>query len=349
MAVVLYSGIWTYCVRWQPNAYLGIENGKSGPLYPTVVASVRPGTPAEQSGLLRGDRIVTLNGQSLDTLDPFYNAIGNGKPGDVVTMSVVRPGAMTPLTLHAVLQAWPTPQGTSLADALAFGMVTGFPVWFVLVSFPVLFLRLEDRNAWLLALLFSSFIAGAPLFPFQYVITPMLRGFALAYKVILYGLFPALFYYFFAVFPENSGLDRRFPRLKTVLLAGASAIAIPVGAWTLFTGSSAAIRLAHWSYGHAPVHWLLMAYTFGVIPFGLVSLISNGFFSPSADVRRKIRVIVWGTVVGFLPGLTLQTTSMIKGRQLPEIFPLWFWAPVVFGTFWLFPLSFAYAVLKHLE
>lgn len=123
MAVVLYSGIWTYCVRWQPNAYLGIENGKSGPLYPTVVASVRPGTPAEQSGLLRGDRIVTLNGQSLDTLDPFYNAIGNGKPGDVVTMSVVRPGAMTPLTLHAVLQAWPTPYsdlgGESLTESIS--------------------------------------------------------------------------------------------------------------------------------------------------------------------------------------------------------------------------------------
>jgi sigma-B regulation protein RsbU (phosphoserine phosphatase) len=38
---------------------------------------------------------------------------------------------------------------------------------------------------------------------------------------------------------------------------------------------------------------------------------------------------------------------MVTGRQVPEVFPLWIWAPLVFGSFWLFPLSFAYAVLKH--
>jgi sigma-B regulation protein RsbU (phosphoserine phosphatase) len=90
-----------------------------------------------------------------------------------------------------------------------------------------------------------------------------------------------------------------------------------------------------------------MAYYYGFLPLGLVSLISNGFFAPSAEVRRKIRVIVWGTVAGLFPGMILQIAVAFTGKQVPELFPVWFWAPLVFGSFWLFPLSFAYAVVKH--
>lgn len=337
-----------YCIRWHPNAYLGIENNTSSPIYSTIVTSVRPDTPAEQAGLRPGDHIVTINGQRFDTLEPFYNVVARGQPGDVVTLSVERPGAATPVTLDVTLQPWRAVQRTSLAETLAFEMVGGFPVWFVLVSFPVLFLRLQDRNSWLLALLFSGIIAGGPLFPFEFIIPHALRGFALAYKIIFAGLFSALFNYFFAVFPANSGLDRRIPWLKTVLLAGAATISLPLGLWTLFVGNAfPALRLGVWTLRHEPLHWLTMAYTFGLLPLGLVSLISNGFFAPSADVRRKIRVIVWGTVAGLFPGMILQIAVVFTGKQVPDLFPVWFWAPLTFGSFWLFPLSFAYAVVKH--
>ena len=291
---------------------------------------------------------MAINGQHLDTLEPFYNNIGRGRPGDAVTLSVERAGAAAPVVLHITLQPWLAAEKTSVAEALAFHMVTAFPVWFVLVSLPVLFLRIQDRNAWLLALLFSGFIAGAPLFPFQFILPAGIRPFALAYKIIFAGLFPAVFNYFFAVFPASSGLDRRMPWLKTVLLAGAAAISFPLGLWTLFAGNAnPALRLGAWSVSHTPVHWLVMLYSFGLLPLGLVSLIWNGLFTPSAEVRRKIRVIVWGTVAGLFPGMFLQIAAVSTGKQVPELFPLWVWAPLVFGTFWLFPLSFAYAVLKH--
>src|SRR5262249_30045151 len=282
------------------------ENKTSLPIYSTIVTSVGPGTPAEQAGLLPTDRILAINGQRLDSLELFYNTVGRGKPGDVVKLSVERPGLATPVALQVALQPWPTPPRTSVAETLAFEMVSAFPVWFVLVSFPVLFLRLEERTAWLLALLFSGFIAGAPLLPFQFILPPAIRAFALAYKISFAGLFQALFNYFFAVFPASSSLDRRFPWLKTVLLAGAAAVSVPLGLWTLFAGNvNLALRLGVWSLSHEPTHWLVMLYSFGALPLGLVSLISNGFFAPSAAVRRKIRVIVWGTVVGLFPGLIL--------------------------------------------
>jgi membrane-associated protease RseP (regulator of RpoE activity) len=189
VAVILYSGIWMYCVRWHPNAYLGIENTTSSPTYSNIVTSIRAGTPAERAGLQPGDKILAMNGLRLDNLEPFYRVVGRGKPGDVVTLSVARPGVTSPVVLHAALQPWPPIQGMSDAEMLAFGMVGAFPAWFVLVSLPVLFLRLEDRNAWLLALLFAGMVAGGPLFPFELVIPPAVRGFALAYKVVLFGLF----------------------------------------------------------------------------------------------------------------------------------------------------------------
>jgi sigma-B regulation protein RsbU (phosphoserine phosphatase) len=265
-----------------------------------------------------------------------------------VTLSVERAETVTPVALHVTLRPRLAAEKPSVAEALAFRMVTAFPVWFVLVSLPVLFLRLEDRNAWLLALLFSAFIAGAPLFPFQFILPAGIRPFALAYKIIFAGLFPAVFNYFFAVFPASSELDRRLPWLKTILLASAAAISFPLGLWTLFAGNAnLALRLGTWSVSHAPVHWLVMLYSFGLLPLGLVSLIWNGFFTPSAEVRRKIRVIVWGTVAGLFPGMFMQMAATSAAKQVPELFPLWVWAPLVFGTFWLFPLSFAYAVLKH--
>jgi len=337
-----------YYIRWHPNAYLGIEKLSSLPPYSAVIAGVSLGSGAERAGLRTGDRIVAINGERLDTLGPFYKAVGRGKSGDLVTLSVERPGVASPFNLDVTLQPWPGLQRTSLAETLAFEMVVAFPVWFVLVSFPVLFLRLQDRNAWLLALLFSGFIAGGPLFPFEFIIPHAIRGFALAYKIIFAGLFSALFNYFFAVFPASSSLDRRIPWLKTALLAGAATISLPLGLWTLFAGNgSLPLRLGAWSLRHEPVHWLTMAYAFGLLPLGLVSLISNGFFATSADVRRKIRVIVWGTVAGLFPGMILQIAVVFTGKQVPDLFPVWIWAPLVFGSFWLFPLSFAYAVLKH--
>src|SRR5262249_9578468 len=146
----------------------------------------------------------------------------------------------------------------------------------------------------------------------------------------------------------SSGLDRRLPWLKTLLLASAAAVSIPLGLWTLFAGNgSLPLWLGAWTLRHTPVHWLVMLYYYRLLPLGLVSPISHGLCAPAAEVRRKIRVIVWGTVAGLLPGMILQIAAVFNGKQVPDFFPLWIWAPLVFGSFWLFPLSFAYAVLKH--
>ncbi|MFQ5817833.1 MAG: SpoIIE family protein phosphatase [Terriglobia bacterium] len=343
-ATVLYSAIWMYYVRWEPKALIGIDTEYSPATRAFLVQRVREGTGAERAGLQPGDRIVAINGRPLHTLDPyFFDAVFRAQPGDVVELTLVRPGAAALFVLPVVLS--PRPAGKSEltpAQTVVGEIVNLYPLLFLVVGLVVLFLRLEDRNAWLLALLFGGFIAAAP-FP-EAAIHPTLRGFALAYDVAG-GLCPALFYYFFAVFPVSSPIDRRLPRLKSVLLVAAAAVTLPLALWVLLAGSSAPLHRLVGRIGEKATLSLLLAYVFGAFGLGLVSLVWNGLRAPAAEARRKTRMIVWGTVVGLTPMLILQAAAAYA-KKSPYAFPFWVWAPAVLALF-LLPLSFAYAVVKH--
>jgi sigma-B regulation protein RsbU (phosphoserine phosphatase) len=228
-----------------------------------------------------------------------------------------------------------------LASVIATELIRAYPVPFVVVGLIVLFSRLEDRNAWLLALLFGGFICGAPTFTWR--MHPAFRGFVLAYKTVLAAVTPALFYYFFAVFPQRSAIDRRWPRLKTLLLWPAAAVAALLGAAVMVAGDARPLGFALERSGVA-AQVVVPVYALGSILLGLASLVENALTAPP-DARRKTRVIVWGTLAGFLPILLLQFVAGSLDRRIYD-FPFWVWVPTVIALL-LIPLSFAYAVLKH--
>lgn len=66
---------------------LGLESAKG-----IVVGGVEPDAPADQAGLQEGDIIVTLNGEDVGSWTDFRVKIGNRKPGDEVTLGVIRDG-----------------------------------------------------------------------------------------------------------------------------------------------------------------------------------------------------------------------------------------------------------------
>ncbi|MDA2913138.1 protein kinase [Acidobacteriia bacterium AH_259_A11_L15] len=342
-----YSAIWMYYVRWEPKAQIGIGTQYSRLTRSLTVTGVPEGSAAEQAGLRPADHIVAINGRPLDNFNPYYDAVYRGQPGDVVELTVERPGVAAPIVLQTVLQPRPvSEEELPPAQTVAIELILSYPVLFLVVGLGVLFLRLEDRNAWLLALLFGTFIAGAPLLQMEGAIHPALRGFALAYKVTFTGLFAAIFYYFFAVFPVPSPIDRRLPWLKRVLLLAAAAVVLPLGLWGLLAGSSQPLQMFADQVGEKLIFPLVIGYIFGALGLGLVSLVWNGLRAPTAEARRKIRVIVWGTVVGFTPGLLLNAAAVYAKKDPYDEFPFWVWAPTVMASF-LLPLSFAYAVVKH--
>jgi sigma-B regulation protein RsbU (phosphoserine phosphatase) len=62
----------------------------------------------------------------------------------------------------------------------------------------------------------------------------------------------------------------------------------------------------------------------------------------SSEARRKIRVIQWGTLIGVVPATLVLAANDFFGFHIT----LWIGVTIVV-LLWLFPLSFAYAVVKH--
>jgi sigma-B regulation protein RsbU (phosphoserine phosphatase) len=341
-ATLLYAGVWLYTVRLQPQARLGVESRYSPRTGTIRVHGVHDGSPADAAGLQAGDEIVAVDGARPRGPNPVLDLVLSRQPGESIRLVVERPGETEPsaLELELVLgEAPPRPLGRSIAIQL----VSLYPVPFVVVGLAVLLLRPDDRNAWLLALVFSGFVAGAPVAALAHV-SPLLRRFCLGYQIVFAGLTPAFMLFFFSVFPGRSALDLRAPWLKWLWLGAGAAVALPAAALAASAGSLA--PLAGYARALRPVFPpTLLVYSLGGFTLGLVSLLWNTFLSPDGDVRRKGRLVVGGTLLGLVPALALQVASLML-RRSPAALGFWVWAPAVIALS-LLPLSYAYAVVKH--
>jgi hypothetical protein len=236
-ATILYSAIWMYYIRKPSQAALGLEDRAELSQRYLAVIRVEPGGPADRAGLQAGDRIVSLDGKPFRTIEPIYTARVLGRPGDTVTLGVQKAGSGPTLNVPVVLEkATPSRYPQTPWQRFIGFLLNSFPVPFVLVGLSVLFLRIDDRNAWLLALLFAGLIASAPMMQMVGIIPPSLRRFTLTYLIAIFPLVPASLYYLFAIFPTRTPVDLRFPWLKYLLLFGAASFSLPVACVALAKG-----------------------------------------------------------------------------------------------------------------
>jgi sigma-B regulation protein RsbU (phosphoserine phosphatase) len=329
-----------------------------------TVGVVYPDTPAEQAGLRAGDRIVAVNRQELQTLRAFYEFVIIGQD-DIVELSVqdARSSSGVRQVKLVLRGGQPAPMRMTRLEHILDLPMNYFPFGFLIVGVALLLLRPDDRNAWLLALLCGGFVAGGPLF--EGAIPVHLRGFAVAYKLIMAWLCAALYYYFFAVFPAPSPLDRKIPWLKNVFVAAVLVATVPMSLRCLIGGGALPLYLHTQWPGWATLTWALTGQAglpvpashgwpssvfifFGVFlsgtALGLASLISNNFQAADAQIRRKAHVMLWGTVISVTPTVLVLATTVIGGLG---VVPVAVWQTCILLLSFLFPLSFAYAVVKH--
>jgi sigma-B regulation protein RsbU (phosphoserine phosphatase) len=338
--MLLYSVLWMYAVRRHQAAALGAEYDYHRARAVVKLRALTHAGGAERAGLAVGDEIRAIDGRPLLTLMPLAEAIYHRAPGDRVRLTVQRPGAGAARQVEVVLGPW-RPDRQPFSRRLVEELLGAYPVLFVLVAVGVLVSRVDDAHAWRLALLFAAFIASAPLQEVQ--TPPALLGFASAYHVFFYGLSPALFLCFFSVFPEPSPLERRLPWLKRAWLAAGLTVVAPFAVAALATGTTGPLEA--WLIGtRLPARWPTIVYYFAGFGLGFLSLVWNAFASGSA-ARRKSRMIVAGTLGGFLPIFLLFAAAVYSNRD-PYEFPFWLWASCVLAMA-LIPLSFAYAVVRH--
>ena len=340
----LYSVLWMLNARsWSSVVELGFNRTYTERFdkntHSILVGDVVPGSPAETAGLRVGDRIIGVNGRPLDTSAPYDDAYAKGKPGDPVELTVSRPEESQPLTLHGIFRARASMGATEgLAKSSAQEIVNSFPVLFLLIGFAVLFLRIEDPYAWLLALMFVAFAAAADL-PNTIFLNDSARAWMFAYRAIWNGLLLGIFNFCFAVFPVRSRLDRAMPWLKWAGLVAAGFTVFPA----FKTGVPTLPQfVSHWM-GPDAARWLVRGERDVLLVLGMISLADNAFGpATSPEARRKSRVLFWGTALGVLPIVSLRLATEFTGYE-PSY---WINTPAVIILI-LYPLSFAYAVVKH--
>ncbi len=338
---IFYSAAWMYYIRQaSPQVEIGIDESETSA--GVEINNVRKDSPAERAGLKDKDRVVAINGSSADSAGAWngvmYRAWLNAKPGDAVRLTVQRPGQSQPLAITPVFRAMQGAGDTkSAARTVALQILSSYPIFFAVVGLAVLFLRIEDRNAWLMALVFATFITAADL-PSQFALAPPhLQDFLFGYRTLMGSILAGVFYFFFAVFPTRSPIDRKVPWLKWVLLV--MGICLSLG--DRHGGSKALpFVLAVLPDRVADIARIVVVY--GSIFLGLISLLLNMFSVSSRDDRRKLKVIFWGTVVATTPAVVIAFAQEVFHAEIS------FWVNFVkVILLLLFPLSFAYAVVKH--
>jgi sigma-B regulation protein RsbU (phosphoserine phosphatase) len=342
MATVVYSVAWMYYVR-KPN--LPVEIGIDNSFTPggILVTNVGNDSPAQRAGLRAKDIITAIDNRS--TVAPaspnrvLFRVWNASQPGDTVALRIKRPGEAQPLTISPVFRrAEGTGDVQSLARRGAIEILGFYPLLFLIVGLAVLFLRSDDPNAWLLALMFAGFITEADL-PGGFALAPdSLATFLYGYTVIMRGLLPALFYFFFAVFPVRSPIDCKLPSLKWLLLAFNACLD-----WGgVRNGDFAALPFINELASPAHIALTRTIVGYGSVLLGAISLVWNVIRAPRIEDRRKLKVMLWGTLVGVAPAVVIGLPYDLSHLPMP------FWAQFARATFlFLIPLSFAYAVAKH--
>jgi sigma-B regulation protein RsbU (phosphoserine phosphatase) len=326
----------------QPSVRLAFELRYDATARGVRVLSVEAGGPAERAGLRENDLIVAVDGRSLaESATPFLAVYRAARPGDAVELSVRRSGQAGILVVRGTFEARPLTDRLLPAMRVVYLTLQLFPVFFLAVALPVLFLRIDDPHAWRVATLFIC-IAAVARTPtaFGRVDVPVL-ALAMAWRGACNGLIAFFAYAFFAAFPTRSPVDRRLPWLKWVLLALGILFALGGVGLGRLGSARLPVPLAA-ALGDRAAAGLWFAYDYGGFALALVCLVATFLSNPGREVRRKIRVLVFGALAGLGPVVLAAVLSDLGVWRAPG------WVTSLLHLMvLLFPVSFAYAVVKH--
>ncbi|HXG93597.1 MAG TPA: SpoIIE family protein phosphatase [Blastocatellia bacterium] len=336
--LLIYSGARFYRVY----AYLSM---KSDPGWSPIQmgSHVRIGdiTNAESEGTVHiNDEILSINGQPIKyhwQVAEIFNRIEPDRP---YLIEIKRNNAPP----HTVaLRSQPV----SLITWKIYGAARLLiPSIFLVTGLVVFLLKPNDKQAFLLALMFGMFVGAIVAINPSFAGEPAwLIGVMLAVQLVSLFLWP-VFFHFFLIFPEPSPLLQRAPRLEKFLYAPHLVTAFPYFATlnVLAAFSPDDYIAFRFRYDSLEIVSVIVATLY--IAGGLLSLIVN-YRQASRSSRRKMRVVVAGSIAGFLPiflviGLAVFFNLSKTDPKLTQ------WLLILaFFSFPLFPLSFAYAIVRH--
>jgi sigma-B regulation protein RsbU (phosphoserine phosphatase) len=286
------------------------------------------------------DEIVAVDGKEVYSVNDLPRLFGKIKPESEFTVVVRRSGKLLP---PASLVSRPIPFTSWLISGFARVVI---PQIFLLTGLVVFILRSNDKQALLMSLMFGMFIGAIMAINPPFAGEPSwLVAVMLIVHIASLFLWP-VFFHFFQIFPEPTPLLRRFPRLERWLYLPHLLTIFPCFAALNLLSAFAPERFFEFRSQFSPLVTASIFVATAYMVGGLLSLLVN-YRQAGLVSRRKMRVIVAGSIAGFFP--MFLEIGLAIAFNLPRTNPMlsqWLGLAALFA-FPLFPLSFAYAIVRH--
>jgi sigma-B regulation protein RsbU (phosphoserine phosphatase) len=291
------------------------------------VERVAPDSPGAAAGFQKGDRVLAVEGIPCSNFRDISQCMSRVRPGDTMTYQVRR-GERT--LFLPVMFSRPPP-----SEVLRKGLIIFVGLSFVTIGLLVYYRR-SDKMAlvfYLLCLTFGLVLANVVNFEVSLAKHPVKAAF---YDLLVLAL-PALFLHFFLTFPGRSPLLRRHPAVEYVIyLPGVLLFAL-----------SQYINIMIFAYGSRYTAVItafqnISAVYFAVfVVLGLVAFVRSYLTTRTASMRAKLRLVVWGTILGTLPLVFVRVVLSIRPEvEIPG-------DRLVFLPLLLVPAAFGHAIVRH--
>ncbi len=306
-----------------------------------TVESVQP--EAARAGLLKGSTIESLNGAPYTGLAQWVSIRNPAEPGDQVLVGFRRPNGSA-ATATLTLAAEPdSAAGSRLSrtwqDFVLFDLM---PLVCLLVGYWIVLVKPTDPNAW-----FLLFLLLSPQGIFTEETGGLSTGAALVLRGTYFQLFQTVSVYtlllFALYFPERSRFDVRLPWLKWVVL----------GPGALFTLMWLRVLYGRFFLAGNPP-WLARSWAWCAriddalaltcCALYVFILLDKSRTASTADNRRRLRVLLAGTVTGISALLVIFILLPNLGFSPNASGHVWL-AYLGSILFLLAPLTLAYVVL----
>lgn len=306
-----------------------------------VVEGVLPNSSGDQAGIQVGDRVLALDGRRLRGLGQWDLIRINFEVGNSYRLQVERDGKQFERVMTLQRRSW---SRQTQYERLKFVLNTAGALLTLLVAFLVGFTRPYDWVARLGALSIAL-LGGSPYFYGTAAIIrrlPVFAGALIWWPEVGFFIFPALFFSFCSIFP------RQLFGSRWIWLANVPSLFFlwPLVGFAYFTFVNPLGENNTPDWGPRIGASLIFAY----IGAGLIALILNYRRLADVNQKRRIRVLVAGTLVGYLvlmPYVLMSAMRVSAQSSVGRVLFSWPALLMVNVLYQSFPLSWAYAILRH--
>ncbi len=306
-----------------------------------VVEEVLPNSAGDRAGIQVGDRVRAIDGRRVRGLGQWDVIRMNFEVGKTYRLQIERDGKPFERVMTLQRRSWS--QQTQY-QRIRFVLDTTGALLTLLVAFLVAFTRPYDWIARIGALSIALLGGSAYLYGAAALVRrlPIFVGALIWWPEAGFFMFPALFFGFCSMFP------RQLFRTRWLWLANVPALFFlwPIAGFYYFTFVNPAREIAASDWAPRIGASLLFAY----VGAGLVALILNYRRLDDVNQKRRIRVLVVGTLVGYLvlvPYVVMNAMRMSAHSSVGSVLFSWPALLLVNVLYQAFPLSWAYAILRH--